>query len=224
MTGGLLATLLATSSSEFSPKFNIAAETGMLEHSDPHWELIDSWQEPSGGLRFGYNLSPKLGLVGSFHRALSSSAINYGSDNYDYDSGDSSGLGTVEVQMTESLITIGPKISFGSNKWFVPYATVQGLAAIGMLEMGDNPRDAESTTYLKDTAAGFGALGALGIELRTRPISGKFQPIMYVEYGGGFSSALNFSAPGIGVGGDDMPIGDLKYGGEHFRFGLGTQF
>jgi hypothetical protein len=224
MTGGLLATLLATSSSEFSPKFNIAAETGMLEHSDPHWELVDSWQESGGGLRFGYNLSPKVGVVTSYQGSTSSSTLNNGG-NYDYDSEYSSGLSNVESIMTERLITIGPKINFGSKNWFVPYATVQGLVAIGTLEVGDNASDEEnSTTYFKDTAAGFGALGALGVEIRTRPISGKLQPIMYFEFGGGVSSALTFSVPEIGVDGADMPIGDLKYGGQHFRFGVGTQF
>ena len=224
MTGGFLATLLATSSSEFSPKYNIAVETGMLEHSDPHWDLINSWHEPSAGLRFGYNLSPKIGVVTSYQGATSSDTLR-NNDDYDYESDYSSSLGDVDSRMKEHLITIGPKINFTSKNWFVPYATVQGLVAIGSLESGDNTwNKEEATTYFKDTSAGFGALGALGVEIRTRPISGKLQPIMYFEFGGGFSSALNFSVPEIGVDGADMPIGDLKYGGQHFRFGLGTQF
>jgi len=231
MTGGLLATLLATSSTEFSPKYSLAFETGTLAHYDPHWSLISYWQDPSVGLRFGYNISSKIALTGSYQGANSSGTINYGGDyDYYYDEEGNytetySGLGNVEAEIQENIITVGPKINFGSVRWFVPYASVQGIVVHGRLEMGDSTyEEDEATTYFKDSAMGVGALGALGLELRTRPIAGRVQPIMYFEYGGGITSNLNFSIPSIGVGGDDMPIGDLQYGGQHFRFGVGAQF
>lgn len=231
MTGGLLATLLATSSTEFSPKYSLAFETGRLDHYDPHWELVDSWQDPSVGLRLGYNLSPKLSVVGSYQGMNSSRTLSYGGyGGYEYDDdGDYvetySSVGSVEVQMQENIFTAGPRINFGSKRWVVPYATAQGIVAHGRLEMGDEVYDAEeATTYFKDSAIGVGALGALGLELRTRPIAGRTQAIMYFEYGGGITSNLNFSIPEIGTGGDDISIGDLQYGGQHFRFGFGAQF
>ena len=231
MTGGLLATLLATSSTDFSPKYSLAFETGMLDHYDPHWDLLDSWQDPSVGLRLGYNISPKLAVVGSYQGMNSSRTINYGGD-YEYyydDDGEYiesySSLGNVEAEIQENIFAAGPKINFGSKRWIAPYATVQGILVHGRLEMGDNVIDEEeATTYFKDSAVGVGALGALGLEVKSRPIAGKTQALMYFEYGGGITSRLNYSIPSIGVGGEDMPIGDLQYGGQHFRFGIGAQF
>jgi hypothetical protein len=228
MFKGLLATLLATSSSEFSPKYSLAFETGVLERSDPHWDIVNPWQSSTLGLRGGYNLSSKLAVVASYQRSSSSSEL---ADSYDYyydDYGNyienSSSLEALQSGITENIITVGPKLSLASQKWVVPYVTTQAIIAHGRLEMGDTLSEEDATTYLNDSAMAVGALGALGLEMKTKPFKGKAQGLMYLEYGGGVTSNLNFNVPEIGVDGDNVSIGDLQYAGAHFRFGIGAQF
>jgi len=231
MTGGILATLLATSSSDFAPKYSLTFETGRLDHYDPDWDMLNYWQDASAGFRVGYNLSSKLSLVASYQGAVSTSTISYGggTEYYDYAEEEyiysSSDIESVGAQITENIISFGPKLNMPVKRWLVPYATVQGVVAHDVLIMGDTLYDEDAaTTFFRDGATGVGALGALGLEVRTRPVLGKTQPIVYFEYGAGITSDLNFSIPDIGVDGENLPIGDLQYGGQHFRFGFGAQF
>ena len=90
-------------------------------------------------------------------------------------------LGNVDIGMQQNIITDRSKISFGSMRRFVPYATAQGIIAHGRLKrwVMRHMAEEDATTYFKDSALGFGALGALGLGLRTRPIAGKTQAIMF---------------------------------------------
>lgn len=218
---GLLASLLATSSSEFNPTYTLAFETGQLQYNDDDWSLVESWQTSTVGLRFGYSLSQRLEIVSSYQFNEASRYVGgYYEDYYDgyyYDQ-------EVLTMVTENQLTVGPRINFPVLKWMVPYATTQALFLANRLQMGDSLDSDNATTYFQDTAFGAGLIGALGIEFKTRPISGKFQPTMYFEGGSGISTNLDFSIPDIGVDGASMPIGDLSYGGGYFRFGIGSRF
>lgn len=219
---GLLASLLATSSSDFNPKYTLAFETGQLQYNDDDWSLVESWQSSTVGTRVGYSLSQKLEIVSSYQynqvsRYLGGYYEEYNYDSYYYDP-------EVRTMVTENQLTVGPRVNFPVLKWLVPYATTQVLFVANRLEMGDSLNAEDATTYFRDTAFGTGAVGALGVECKTRPISGKFQPTLYFEGGAGVSTNLNFSIPDIGVDGASMPVGDLSYGGGYFRFGVGSRF
>ena len=91
--------------------------------------------------------------------------------------------------------------------------------------MSDNGSfDEDSKTLIDDSALGFGATGALGLEIRTRPIAKKAQLFFYGETGASAATALNFSLQGAGADEGDINIGDLGYGGSYFRVGAGTKF
>ena len=134
------------------------------------------------------------------------------------------GLGAVQLELRANQLSVGPKYSLELKRWLAPYATAQGLVTHSIVSMGDQLDKEEANTYLRDSALGVGAVGALGLELRSRPVSKGFQLNSYLEVGGGISSNMNFKANDLGVDEANIPIGDLKYGGQYVRFGVGTRF
>ncbi len=221
----LLATLLSGSGTQFDYTYSLAVETGMVEQADVDWDYATSWQRSTGGLRLGYQLTNTVDILGSVHWGQQSSGYNDYYYDYDYEEGYSTGLSGYDTQVSETLIHVGPKFSWNLKPWFAPYATVQGLLVHNRLQMSDNGAfDEDATTLVDASAMGFGATGALGLELRTRPLAKKSQLFVYGEAGNTAATALNFSVKGAGVGEEDINIGDLGYGGAYFRLGAGMKF
>ena len=69
-----------------------------------------------------------------------------------------------------------------------------------------------------------GATGAVGLELRVKPIAKKAQLFFYGESGATGSTAIKFALEGAGTDETDINIGDLGYGGSYFRVGAGMKF
>ena len=90
--------------------------------------------------------------------------------------------------------------------------------------MSDNGSfDEDSNTLIDASGIGFGATGAVGLELRARPIAKKAQLFFYGESGATGSTAVKFALEGAGTDEADINIGDLGYGGSYFRVGAGTR-
>ena len=230
-----LATLLAGSSAGFSPSYSVDFETGYTEHADVDWDLVDSWQNNSAGLRFGYIMSPKMDIIASYqHSVGSNSSPDYYYDDVEYMS---SGFSGYDISVSENIFSVGPKFNWNvkslfvpySSAWikhrFVPYATAQLVVIANTLSMADTfVGDEYANTSLQSTAMAVGGTGALGLEIRTRPISSKFQFHGFLEYGGTATSSMNFQLKDAASDGGSINIGDLAYQGVHFRGGVGVRF
>jgi len=220
----LLATLLSGTGTQFDYTYSLAVETGVIAQSDVDWNALSDWQRSTGGLRMGYKITPTIDLLGSVHWGTQSDSYNYYYDDYDVEYYDN-GLSGYDSQVSETVVQLGPKFSWNLKPWFAPYATVQGLMIHNRLQMSDNGSfDEDATTLIDASAMGFGAAGALGLELRIRPIADKTQIFFYGEGGSAGTTALQFAMTDAGAGGTDINIGDLGYGGGYVRVGLGSKF
>lgn len=221
----LLATLLSGSGNQFDYTYSIAAETGIVEQADVDWDMASSWQSSTGGFRLGYKVTDNVDMLGSVHWGTQGNdSYDYYYD-YEYDEYVGNGMSGYEVQVSETLIHVGPKISWNINSWLAPYATAQALVVHNRLQMSDNGTfDEDSNTLIDASGMGFGATGALGLEIRTKPIAKKAQLFFYGETGATGATAINFALEGAGAGESDINIGDLGYGGGYFRVGAGTKF
>lgn len=218
--------LLTASASEFQPKYDLAFETGYLAHGDGDWGYL-GWPENTVGVRAGYHLSSRLSVVTSFQSISNINSTGYNSYSYydeEYEYVGGSSLDGARLGIRSNQLSVGPKLAVEIKRWFVPYATAQGLITHAHLQMGDTLEEDDAKTYIKDSAFGVGTIGALGLEMRTRPIQGKFQLNTYIEAGGGISSNMNFKVKDLGEDDANLPIGDLKYAGQYIRFGIGTRF
>ncbi len=222
----LLATLLSGSGEVLDTTFSIALESGQLEHQDPDWDTVTSWSDPSVGVRVGYTINPNLEILGSVHYRVESSTS--GNDYYyDYEeSNETEIFSGYSIEVSETFIHIGPKVNWNIKPWLAPYGTAQGLIIHNQLRMGDEYSVAEedSITSLSTSGIGVGLTGAVGLELRTRPIAQKGQLFFYGEGGGSVVSPLEFSIQSASADESDIDIGDLKYGGQYVRFGAGARF
>ena len=225
MLFSMLLAVSTASASEFSPTYDFALETGYLAHNDANWSYF-GYPENTFGLRFAYHLSPTISIVSSYQSILANDSINDDYYYYEYEVEEepdevhtSSSLEAVQMSIRANQFTVGPKFSLNLKRWLVPYATAQGLLVHSHVRMGDKLDMDEATTFLKDSAYAVGAVSALGVELRSRPVKGKFQLNTYVEWGYGLSSNINFKS-----GDDNLPIGDLQYRGGYVRYGIGTRF
>ena len=222
----LLATLLSGSGNQFEYTYSLAAEVGNVAQADTDWDIASNWQANTGGLRLGYQMTDNVDMLGSVHWGTQSNRSDYDYYYYEeYDESFNSSMSGYEVQVSETLIHLGPKISWNINSWLAPYATAQGLVIHNRLEMSDNGSfDEDSNTLIDASGLGVGATGALGIELRTKPIAKRAQLFFYGETGATGATAVNFSLEGAGADEGDINIGDLGYGGSYFRLGAGTKF
>ena len=222
----LLATLLSGSGNQFDYTYSLAAEVGNVAQADVDWDIASNWQSNTGGLRLGYQVNDNIDILGSVHWGNQNSGSNY--DYYYYEEPDesyNSSMSGYEIQVSETLLHFGPKLSWNLNSWLAPYATAQGLVIHNRLQMSDSASfDEDSKTLIDDSSLGFGATGALGLEVRTRPIAKKVQLFFYGETGVTGTTALNFALAGAGSDEGDINIGDLGYGGSYFRLGAGTKF
>lgn len=222
----LLATLLSGTGNQFDYTYSLAAEVGNVTQADVDWDMASNWQANTGGLRLGYQVNDTIDILGSVHWGSQGSGSDY--DYYYYEEHDesyNSSMSGYEIQVSETLIHLGPKLSWNINSWLAPYATAQGLLIHNRLQMSDSASfDEDSKTLIDDSSIGFGATGALGLELRTKPIAKKAQLFFYGETGFTGATALNFSLTGAGADEGDINIGDLGYGGSYFRVGAGTKF
>ena len=220
----LLATLLSGSGNQFDYTYSLAAEVGEVQQADADWNLASNWQSNTGGFRLGYQVTDNVDMLGSVHWGTQ------GNDSYDYyyyeyEEPDNSSLSGYETQVSETLIHIGPKFSWNINSWLAPYATAQALVIHNRLQMSDNGSfDEDSNTLIDASGIGFGATGAVGLELRARPIAKKAQLFFYGESGATGSTAVKFALEGAGTDETDINIGDLGYGGSYFRVGAGMKF
>lgn len=223
----LLAALLSGSGTMFDHNYSVALESGLVEQNDVDWDLMDNWQRATGGVRVGYAVSPNLEILGSIHVG-SQSSYNYNDDYYYYDDYEytESSLSGYASNVNETLIHVGPKFSWNVTSWFAPYATVQGLLIHNQLQMSDgySVDEDDAISFVSASAMGVGATGALGFELRLRPIAKKVQLFTYAETGATGSTALNFALKDAAADGSDINIGDLGYGGGYYRIGIGTKF
>ena len=219
----LLAALLSGSGATFDHTYSVAVETGVVSQQDVDWEILDSWQQNTSGLRFGYALSPNLEILGSFH---------YGSQNqnsdwviHEYEEPEDA-FGVYSMNVNETLIHLGPKFTWNMTSWLAPYATAQGLLIHNQLQFGEGYSidEEDSATFAQSSALGVGLTGAVGLEVRLRPIAKKVQLFTYAEAGATSASALNFSLKDASSDGEAINIGDLGYGGGYYRIGLGTKF
>jgi len=223
MLFSMLLVASTASASDFSPTYDLALETGYLAQNDNDWGYF-GYPENTFGLRAGYHISPNLSILASYQSVLGTDTIgnsNYYNENEDYGDEESvsSSLDSVQMSVRSNQFSVGPRISWNFKRWFVPYATAQGLLVHGHLRMGDGLDPDDATTFLKDSGYAVGTVGGLGLELRTRPINGKCQLNTYFEWGYGLSSTINFKTQEA-----NLPIGDLQYGGGYFRYGIGTRF
>ena len=220
----LLATLLSGSGNQFDYTYSLAAEVGEVQQADVDWNTASNWQANTGGFRLGYQVTDNVDMLGSVHWGTQ------GNDSYDYyyyeyEEPHNSSLSGYETQVSETLIHVGPKFSWNLNSWFAPYATAQALVIHNRLQMSDNGTfDEDSNTLIDASSMGVGATGALGLEIRTRPIAKKAQVFLYGETGASGATALKFSMAGAGTDETDINIGDLGYGGSYFRIGAGMKF
>ena len=220
----LLATLLSGSGNQFEYTYSLAAETGQVEQADVDWDTVGSWQSNTGGFRLGYKVTDNVDMLGSVHWGSQGNS-SYDYYEYDYDEYMGSEMSGYQSQVSETLIHVGPKISWNLKSWFAPYATAQALVVHNRLQMSDNGSfDEDANTLIDASGMGFGATGALGLEFRTRPIAKKAQLFVYGETGATGSTAINFALEGSGTGDSDINIGDLGYGGAYFRVGAGMKF
>ena len=222
----LLAALLSGSGTTFDHNYSIAVESGLVEQNDVDWDVVDNWQRNTGGVRVGYAISSNLEILGSIHHGSQSSGYNdyyYEYEDYGYVEPSLSGYAT---NVNETLIHLGPKFSWNLTSWFAPYATVQGLLIHNQLQMGEGYSldEEDSATFVNASAMGVGATGALGFEVRLRPIAKKVQLFTYGETGLTSATALNFALKEAAADGSDISIGDLGYGGGYYRIGIGTKF
>jgi hypothetical protein len=224
----ILTGLMATANAEkFQPKYELSGELGYLSQNDDDWSYFGN-PEGTYGVRLGYHLNPKLSVVTSVHSIKTNSYEN----NYYYDEyEEQSDLSSVKMNIRSSQLSVGPKYALELKRWFVPYATTQGLITHSTITMGDDLDRDEAKTYLRDSSMGIGAIGALGLEMRTKPINGKFQLNSYFELGAGVSSEMKFAAKdsdsAFQIDSDDgskVPLGDLQFAGQYLRFGIGTRF
>lgn len=222
----LLATLLSGSGTQFEYTYSLAAEVGAVAQADADWDIASNWQANTTGLRLGYQLNDNLDILGSVHWGTQGNGSNYGYYYYeDYDDSHNSSMSGYEIQVSETLIHLGPKMSWNINSWLAPYATAQGLVIHNRLQMSDSASfDEDSKTLIDDSGLAFGATGALGLEIRTRPIAKKAQLFFYGETGASAATAINFALQSAGADEGDINIGDLRYGGSYFRVGAGTKF
>ena len=222
----LLATLLSGSGNQFDYTYSLAAEVGAVAQADADWDMASNWQVNTTGLRLGYQLNDNFDMLGSVHWGTQSNGSGYDYYYYEeYDDSHNSSMSGYEIQVSETLIHLGPKMSWNINSWLAPYATAQGLLIHNRLQMSDSASfDEDSKTLIDDSGLAFGATGALGLEIRTRPIAKKAQLFFYGETGASAATALNFSLQGAGADEGDINIGDLGYGGSYFRVGAGTKF
>jgi hypothetical protein len=220
----LLAALMSGNTAGFTPKYSVAFEIGQNEHMDPDWELVENYQYNTAGFRLGYNVSPKLEMIASYQNQTTSNYSNYYDYSYDEEYTSSAFTG-LEAFVEENIISVGPKLNLNLKPWFVPYATGQAVMVHQKLTMHDAYSTSDDAiTLIDDSAFGMGLAGALGLELRSRPVAGKAQLNTFFEYGGVTGPKMNFALKEAGADGSDINIGDLQYGGYHFRFGLGARF
>jgi hypothetical protein len=222
----LLAALLSGSGTMFDHSYSVAVESGLVAQNDVDWNMMDYWQRGTGGVRVGYAMSPNMELLGSIHHGVQSTSYdNYYYGDYDYEY-TSSELNGYAISVSETFIHVGPKFSWNLTNWFSPYATAQGVLIHNRLQMADgySINEEDDSTYVDTSAMGVGLTGALGLELRLRPIAKKTQLFTYFETGATTATPLNFVLGEAAADGSDINIGDLGYGGGYYRLGLGTKF
>jgi len=221
----LLAALMSGGDPGFTPKYSVAFEVGQNEHSDPDWDTVEGYPYNSTGVRLGYNLSPKLEMVASYQHQVTGSYNDYYYDYYYDEEYTSSEFTGINGSINENILSIGPKYNLTIKPWLVPYVTGQAVFVAQKLSLQDAVSASDDPiTLVEDNAFGMGLTGALGLEVRTRPIAGKAQLNTFFEYGGTSGPKMNFALSEAGTDGSDIPIGDLQYGGYHFRFGVGARF
>ena len=220
----LLATLLSGSGEVFDTTYSLAIETGQVEQADPDWDTVAYWSEPSVGIRAGRTINPNLEILGSIHYASTS---NNDQEYYYYeDEGYNTTFSGFSADVTETLVHVGPKFNWNIKPWFAPYATAQGLVVHNRIRLADDYslEEEDSITFVSASGVGVGLTGALGLELRTRPIAKKSQLFFYGEGGSTVASPIEFSLSKASSDGSDLEIGDLTYGGQYVRFGMGARF
>ena len=221
----LLATLLAGSGEVFETTYSLAVETGQVEKADPDWDTVAYYPEPTVGIRAGRTINPNLEILGSIHYASTNNS-DQGDYYYYEDDGYSTSFSGYSGDVTETLVHIGPKFNWNIKPWFAPYATAQGLVVHNRIRLADDYalEEDDSITFVSASGIGLGLTGALGLELRTRPIAKKAQLFFYGEGGSTVASPLQFSLLKAAEDESDIAIGDLTYGGQYVRFGMGARF
>ena len=112
------------------------------------------------------------------------------------------------------------------QKWLLPYASTEAQLSHGYLQLGNTLDKDTATTLVTASGFGVGAVGVVGVELRSRPLFQKFQLTGYLEGGGGITTPLQFSLRDFGgdEASDSRSIGELQYGGSVVRAGVGIRF
>ena len=124
----LLATLLSGSGNQFDYTYSLAAEVGTVEQADADWDMASNWQVNTGGLRLGYQITDNVDILGSVHWGTQGNSDYHDYYYYEeYDESYNTSLSGYEIQVSETLIHLGPKMSWNINSWLAPYATAQGL-------------------------------------------------------------------------------------------------
>lgn len=207
-----------------SPKYEMSIHRELYETLDAPYGVVGH-QDDLVGFRLGYQLNSLITFTASYSTASSGGQNSY----YDYpeepDSG-SSGTGRVLSEYRSNHFNAGARFSLPLQKWLIPYASTEAQISHGHLQLGNSLDKDTATTLVTASGFGVGAVGLLGIELRSRPLFQKFQITGYFEGGAGITTPLQFSLRDFGgdEAGDSRSIGDLQYGGSVVRAGVGLRF
>jgi hypothetical protein len=193
-------------------RFELSAELGALNNSDPTWDLFSSGNAmPSYGVKAGYRLSERVAAVGSWNLVRHGAFVTVVGSDTDGDFSDDAD--SFVAALTGHELTLGAKadLSLGDVDVLLPYVSTQGLVLIADMRFDDEPDDRDNPGQVVASAMTGGFLATAGAEIRWPPQS-PVAVAWYLEGGYGWLARASFGE-----------VGTMKPGGFAIRSGLGIR-
>ncbi len=160
----------------------LGLEYGMTVNPDERFELFGNPALPTGGIRAGYKIHPRVAIVGSVHAGQTSAEVDTdGEYSYYYDDDDSyyyeyddeydddysygSGEGFYTRWRSMSL-TVGAKADLPVARWFHPYLALSGVGSLASVQMDDDPDVDDNLNQIRERAMHGGGELVGGAEFR----------------------------------------------------------
>jgi len=209
----ILITLLAGSALAGSADgidHELSVELGSMYTSDDTWrDLFDSEAVSAQGFRAGYSINPNVAVVASWHRGAHDSRLSFSSEQ------------SVNMDFTIHQLAVGPKVDYQVFHWLRPYATVQGVGALGRIQLDEDAQD-DDNDLLRFSDTSFGGFAALGAEFVPGSESRRLHLATHIELGYGKVFAMTFEDED--AGNTPIEIGDLDMQGFTINAGVGVRF
>ncbi len=214
--------LVASSSAAAAPQNELSIHLSTLGTPDADYDMFsENANLTSVSLRGGWGFHENISLIGDLSRSRSVSDVYaYGSEDWEEVLIFRSGLTTYQLGLG-----LKGRIPIANLPWLAGYAVGQGVAMTSTVRLDDEPDQEDNPNELQYRAMAPGFRVAGGVELLPLRVGFEGRLFTNLEVGYGLVGALNYrDAEAETVGEDTALIGDLKFRGVYFAWGMGWRF